>query len=296
MIEIHNNPSGANAIVWLDGRRDMCVNDEVWRGPGNILVGNVLSNSTCRSEVAVFSNASAMQLLEGVTAWTDGIGDRLPIELTPLLQVPITVWAVYGSSAETLARVESHLLRADALYTTMNCGIQFDAVVNDATANPNAPGLFDRRCDQAGTLRTTIGFTPGRLNAYYIRNPLYPDGITPSRGAWCGGTDLVPSPTADDKNTLLISSQADSEGLAHEIGHSLTLRHTNSNPQIPADNLMFGGGTNRQSITEGQCFRVNVNASSAVNLNGIRVGPTRACPDSTTDAACPALSRDEPND
>src|SRR5438552_3270632 len=69
VIEIRNNATGHNTIVWLDGRRSSCVNDEVWRGPGAIPVGNVLSNGSCRSEVAVFSNGSAMQLIEGVTAW-----------------------------------------------------------------------------------------------------------------------------------------------------------------------------------------------------------------------------------
>jgi hypothetical protein len=61
---------------------------------------------------------------------------------------------------------------------------------------------------------------------------------------------------------------------------------------MSATNLMVGGGTGRNNITEGQCFRCNANGDSTLNTNGNRVGPTRTCADGTADAACPALSLD----
>ena len=53
---------------------------------------------------------------------------------------------------------------------------------------------------------------------------------------------------------------------------------------------MITGGTGRNSITKGQGFRCNINASSTMNTNGTRAGLTRNCPDATTSATCPSLA------
>ncbi len=293
-IRLNNNTSSDNAIVPVDGRRAPgCFDHDMARGVGDIHIPNVLSRGSCRSELIVFGANSALQLIEN-PPWTDGPGDRLDVNLTPRLQMPVTVWIVWALP-NTPAQVLLDAERADQLYGTMNCGIQVVATVTDATANPNALSLLDRRCDQAGTLRSGIGFTSGRLNVYYIREPRNRDD-EPGRGAWCGGLDLVSSPTDDDKNTILVSTgEADNETLAHEIGHALSLRHTNAVTAIPATNIMHSPGSNRDSLTEGQCFRCNVEAQSALNRNGVRVGPTRPCPHDASDAACPVLSWDEPN-
>jgi hypothetical protein len=65
---------------------------------------------------------------------------------------------------------------------------------------------------------------------------------------------------------------------------------------MPATNIMNGSGLARNSFTEGQCFRVNVNPGSALNANGVRTGPTRTCVDGAVSATCPALTLDvDPN-
>jgi hypothetical protein len=291
-IVINGNTSNDNAVLLVDGRRNNCRNDEVWRGSATVAVNNLRSPRSCNSEIVVFTNHYAMQLNEKV-AWTDASGDV--VSLPPLasrLSMPVIVWVVQGTFQATQAQALTDVARGNVLYGTMNCGIQFTVTTRDATANPQAPSNLVRRCDQASTLRSEIGFTPGQINAYYIaeaKNQLNQTG----RGAWCGSPVLVPSPTEDDKNTILISTGlADNETLAHEVGHALSLGHTNTFSTIPTTNVMNSGGLSRDSLTEGQCFRCNVNPESAVNRSHVRVGPTRQCPDTPPSAQCPALSLD----
>jgi hypothetical protein len=305
-VRLDYNASSDNAIVLLDARRTGgCANDEVWRGTGSIPIGNALSNSTCRSESAVFSNHHAVQFLPAVTTWTDAVGDLLPVPLTPLLQPPIAIFVLRPPFTTTSGTghgdtAADDLGRANYLYGSMNCGVALQSTIIDATANPNAPGLLSRKCSQAASLRTDIGFQPGKLNVYYLLHVLREDQGT-AKGASCGlvlaTTPGMPAPTADDWNTILVSTTlADAESLAHEIGHAFSLRHTNTTPGLPATNLMNGATTGRNSLTEGQCFRVNVNPESMLNANGVRTGPTRSCPDGTTSSECPALSLDvDPN-
>lgn len=275
-IDLDNNAGNDNAVVLLDGRRSSgCADDEVWRGNDKIDVNNVLAPGGCNCEVAVFSDDDAMQLIENVNAWTDSVGDLLRVDLTPdLLQMPVTIWVMHGPFAATQALVINDMARANQLYNSMNCGIGFQtAAINDVTTDPNTAGLIDANCTKAADLRNQIGFINNNLNVYYVRNP-------GARGWWCGN------------NTILIGSGADNESLAHEIGHALSLGHTNAVAGIPGTNLMVTGGVGRNSITEGQCFRCNVNTNSRLNLNGVRAGATRNCPDGTTNDRCPDLSLD----
>ncbi len=305
VVSLDNNVSTDNAVVLLDARRTAgCANDEVWRGAGVIAIGNALSNAACPSEVAVFSNHNAMQLVENVPAWTDPPGDKLTVPLTPPWQVPVVIFVVKGpytaaSGGGNGDAAHDEAARANDLYGPMNCGVALQTTVVDATANPSAPGLLTRKCSQADSLRRQIGFAPGQLNVYYIedvkREEPPPEGTDSVRGAMCGL--VLSSPTPDDRNTILVSTlYKDAETLAHEVGHAFSLGHSNLVPGLPATNLMYGTGVARNSLTESQCFRVNVNPGSALNVNGVRTGPTRTCVDAAISATCPALSLDvDPN-
>lgn len=292
-IVIVGNTANDNAVLLVDGRRNNCRNDEVWRGSSTVLVDNYRSPHSCNSEIVVFANHYAMQLNENVPGWTNAPGDVITLPaLKPSLSVPVLVWVVQGTFSATQAQVLMDIARGNVLYGTMNCGIQFTVTVRDATADPDAPSNLVRRCDQASTLRSGIGFAPGQINVYYIAEAKNQVN-QPGRGAWCGSTVLVPLPTEDDKNTILVSTGlADNETLAHEVGHALSLGHTDSFPAIPSTNVMKSGGLGRDRLTEGQCFRCNVNPESAVNRSHIRTGPTRPCPDGASSAQCPALSLD----
>ena len=268
------NMTTDRATVLLDGRRNTgCVDDEVNRAQPDSGLGNVLSAASCNSEVVVLSQNRAMQLLTPVTTWTDQPTDTQFVNMTPVIQAPVTLWLV---APQTQAQANNDVVRANQFYNAMQCGIGLGPVtVNNAANNPNAQNLLNSTCANAANLNNQIGFTQNQLNVYYV------NAAGGSRGWSCGN------------NTIIVAASiADNETLSHELGHALSLGHTNNVVGMPATNVMVTGGTNRNSITTGQCFRCNANSNSALNANGNRTGSTRACPDATTSAACPSLILD----
>jgi hypothetical protein len=281
VIQLQSNNGGDKAFVLVEGRRQAvdetttCTNDEVFRSTGTVNIGNVLSNfpfppPICNQDVIVFSDDDAMTIRKG--NFGNLPQDKVSVTLGNLLRAPVTVWVLRGPFAQTQTRVANDLARANQLYNTMNCGIGFQTTaINNATADPDAGGLANAACSEAAMLRSRIGFTAGQLNAYYLTDP-------GARGWWCGG------------NTIIIGASADNESLSHEFGHAFSLGHSNTLPNMPSTNLMRTGGTGRNNITEGQCFRSNVNATSTLNTNSVRVGLTRTCPDATSSNICPVIS------
>lgn len=282
-IDVNNNTGGDSTVTLLDARNGsgVCVDDQVLRGSDIINVGSALSNGGCNSEIAVFSDDNAMLMLTPVNSWTDALGNLVPANLTPLLNAPVNIWIMRGPFANTQARAGTDMARANALYNTMNCGIGMTAApLTDSTGDPDTPGLLNADCDSAADLRSRIGFVTGRLNVYYLNDP-------GARGWWCGD------------NTVIVGAGADNESLAHEYGHAFSLGHSNEvdhngdgASDFASNNLMWTGGTGRNTITEGQCFRCNMNTGSTLNGNGVRSGPTRSCGDAAVSATCPWLALD----
>ncbi len=263
-IILSNNTGGDEAIIVLDARRATgCKNDEVVRASSTVDISNVLSSSDC-NDVYVFSDENAMAFR--TANWRDEPGDKLKIVLTPMLQVPTTVWVMRGPFDKSLKQVNTEFARVKHLYNTMNCGIDFSTpVINNATANPRTRDLLNANCDKANNLRAQIGFTDKRLNIYYLNNP-------GAAGYWCGNY------------TIIVSSQQTVETLAHEIGHAFSLDHAES---LGNNNIMYGGGeVVRNYFTIGQCFRCNINKTSILNANGVRSGEARDCPDSNAPDSC----------
>ncbi len=274
IIDLDNNDGNDSAVTLLDGKRLLgCVNDEQGRGTDIINKGNVLDEGSCRSEVSVFSDDDAFQLVENVTVWTDATGDRLPVDLTPNLLVnPVSVWLVRNNAAGV---ANGDIANANLLYNTSNCGIGFNATQQNAAG---AAGIVTQAnaCGPAwlANVQGSAFYTAGQLNAYYIN------------GAFTAFNCI------NDRNISVVGQNANNQSLAHEFGHAFSLGHTNTVAAIPATNVMQGGGAGRNKFTEGQCFRVNVNPTSQVNVNGVGTGPTRTCADGTTSAACPSLALD----
>ncbi len=277
-IVLVNNTSNDNAVVLLDGRRSGgCVNDEVNRGSGTINVHNVLTNGACNSEVAILSDDNAMELITPVNSWTDATGNRLTVNMRPMLVAPVSVWIMIGGAA-TLTRAQNDIANANLLYNTNNAGISFNATFNDVSANPAAATVitngFGCLTAEITALTGSAFFTPGRLNVYYINR------------AFTGFNCIAV------RNISFIGTTSNNQSLAHEFGHSFSLGHTNGLAGFSAQNLMIGGGAGRTNITDGQSFRSNINPTSTVNTNGVRTGITRTCADGTTSTTCPALNLD----
>jgi hypothetical protein len=282
VIDLDNNSGDDNAVVLLDSRRSGgCIDDQMYRGNNQINVGNALTKINCNSEVVVFSDDDAMQLHENVDVWTDSPHDVYPLDQTPdILAIPVTVWLMTNPNNNVLQRGQNEIAQASMLYNTNNCGIVFNATYQDVSNNNNAVNLVGTNAGNMCTvnwrnnLTTSNFYNAGQINVYYVN------------GAFRGLTCIA------DLNIIVIGTTATIETLAHEFGHSLSLDHTNAVAGIPAANLMVGGGTNRTNITEGQCFRCNMNPNSVLNTNGVRIGATRNCPDATTNTRCPDITYD----
>ncbi len=278
-IDLNSNAANDSAVVLLDARRSSgCVDDEIQRGNNIISLGSVLSNASCNSEVAVFSDDDAMQLVTPVNAWTNSLGDVLPVDLTPnLLQAPVNVRLLRSGA---LATAQGDIANANLLYNTNHAGIAFNATFTDLSSNTTAVNLIGTNsanmCTGAwlNAVTTSAFFTPNQLNVYYVN------------GAFTGLNCIF------NRNIIVIGTTANNQTLAHEFGHSFSLGHTNGVPGFGTNNVMIGGGAGRTHFSEGQDFRMNVNANSTINANGVRTGPTRNCPDGTTSNTCPALSLD----
>jgi len=276
-IDLDNNAANDSAVVLLDGRRSGgCVDDQQFRGSNVINVGNVLARGSCNSEAAVFSDDDAFQLVENVGVWTNSLGDTLKVNQTPdLLEAPVSVWLIRSGAAAAAA---TDVAQANMLYNTSNCGTGFTADIQDVSDDDTAVDLVmaSGQCSSGwiANLTASAFYDAGRLNVYYTNNA------------------TTAFNCIQDRNISVVGTGARPASLAHEFGHAYTLGHTNTIGSIPTSNVMHGGGTGRTEFTEGQCFRINANAGSVLNGNGVRSGPTRNCPDGTTSVSCPALDLD----
>lgn len=277
-IDLNNNTSDDRAVVLLDARNGagVCVDDQIFRGSDIINVASVLTNGTCNSEVAVFSDDNAMEFLTPVNIWTDPMTDILRVSLDPILDAPVTVWLAAGG---TLARAQGDIANANLLFNTNNVGIAFNAVFQDVSGNQNAVNTIGTGCPSVGNIQGSAFFTANRLNVYYVNSAF--------TGVNCGANPSI----------QFVGTTANNQTLAHEFGHSFSLvpvagGHTNGLAGFDATNIMQGGGAGRTHFSEGQAFRMNVNNTSTINVNGVRTGTVRnpACAPLTTSNICPRLA------
>ena len=303
----HNNGGGDASVLLVDGRLEpgagACANDVIYRADSTLYVDNLLAPAECPSEVAIFSERDAMSMHEKVTAWSDAKGDQLSVDLQPILQVPATFFlavpnlvalAAWNAPVEQVAKED--LDETNQIYDENKTGISFGmdprpvslaqwleilsllpkALIAALAAGPD-PANF--ACAIPKELETKGYYVPGRLNVYYVPLP---------------GTGMM---RPDDRNVVFIALDKKPATLAHEFGHTLSLLgawgHSNGVPGIDAKNVMWVRAPDvRDHFSLGQAFRLNLDVDSILNINQIRVGPTRWCPTDFASAACPALGLD----
>jgi hypothetical protein len=281
-IALNNNIISDNVVVLLDARNGSgaCVNDEAHRGTAFVSLGAVSSNGNCNSEVAIFSDDNAMLFLTPVNTWTDLGLDKLIASLTPMVHAPVTVWIADPTSG-TQERAEWDVANTNVLFNSNNAGIAFDATYTNVSANATARQIITN-CSNLAALQSSSFFTAGRLNVYYVNQAM--------TGSNCSG----------NRNVIFIGTTSNNQTLAHEFGHSFSLApaasggHTNGLAGFGTNNIMQGGGMGRTHFSEGQSFRMNVNTTSTLNVNGVRTGPVRnpECAPLTTSNICPPLALD----
>lgn len=274
-----DNQAGADSpVLLLDGSRWGCVDDEVRRGV-SVGVGNLTPDASCLSEIAVFSQDNAMNMVTPIDTWTSAGGDVLKVNQQGLLKVPLTIWTLTGLPADAVV----HASRAAQIFNLMQVGLEFTLDPRDFHTQTR---INTAACEDLAPLVSAFVPVAKRINVYYVPRVTMPLASGPPgttidvNGRWC----------SDDPDIVLIGT-FQPETLAHELGHAFTLGHIDGTG-LPASNLMYSGAVRRDSVSTGQAFRVNVNTQSRVNKNGVRSGPTRDCPDGQADNRCPALTLD----
>jgi hypothetical protein len=304
--EIHllTKSGGDQATLLVDGRQptSTCTDDEQFRTPTNVGIGNFLSSGSCNAEVAVFAVDNAMELTPA--SWTDAAGDVVDVKMKPVIKVPLTVWIVTGPASQRIAEMNQFVNSANALYNGMQGGIKFEPITMISKVSSTVKqaacvrdSAMAASVADGPALKSKVGFVSGQLNVYYVSH------ARGDRGEAC---ELDPScPLLHPNlhpvtNMILVNAgwaQFDPAVLAHEIGHTFSLCHIvdpppPAAPEISSKNLMRTSFTKRDRITTGQLFRVNVNKNSSLNFNKNRSGSTRDCSGSSSSAACPPLALD----
>jgi hypothetical protein len=264
----------APATLLLDGRRaGACFGNEIHRTAAGITVPNVETPGTCESH-RLFAMAVDHGLLRVDPSFTDSGGDAVTVKMSPIVRVPVTVWIAHGPVSDAEVDVKN----ANVLLNTMQCGVALEPV--SFLERTNAPGVSSLAaladCDDVPALKSTVGFTPGQLNVYYIQQIDHPDA---PHGIAC---------RADGVDVVLVASGAFLETLAHEIGHTFTLGHSNG-LAVPFNNLMLDGAPERDTLTTGQCIRANLNPFSSIALGAPARPASAGCAEKLADPICPAL-------
>lgn len=266
----------------------------------------------CHSEVVVYSNDRALAVAQPVTPpWSNSNADKVQVELVPQLTVPITVWILYDPDNEAEVDAKDEVdLATTAFSEQAMCGILFseptihkvdlktmslppERTEDDFLVLDPGDAVQRMKLDMNPPL-----YTAGSLNLYVIKDPVGDAGVTvhatgPSACQGLASDGPYCDPFGD--MILLAYDRARDTTLAHEVGHTLSLEHTDG---VLDDSNLMRGVSSGDKLTKGQCYRANVDYSSYVNTDGIRPAgsPTiRECPrNGSPSMVCPDLRFDWP--
>lgn len=216
------------------------------------------------------------------TPWTGG-NDTFNLDFKNAIQIPVTVWIVKGPFATQRQHAIEACIRTSAIWRAERVGVDFNPFqVIDATGDPQAAAHFAFPNGDLGDsvwrpLRDDIGFTPGRVNIYWVDTV---NGLTTNGWSNFG-------------NQIAMGRLTGDELLSHEIGHSFSLTHTDDNANFDHTNVMWSASSNRQFLSEGQLFRAHLNPGSTINATyAARPGEiTRNCNLGDASAGCPTIQR-----
>ena len=306
-----------SAHVLLDGwRGGACVNDVALRRPtwgnGSLNVGSMEPSQSCPSEIAVFAPTAAVRLLQN-PQWTTLTTDVISVAYSPAFTVQLNIWVYVGPDAQGLVpsaatvtiynqSASNEAALAKQLYRENWTGLDLVATLRQTTLS------LGTGCQGLSLLRTqnqsgTPLYQAGVLNVYFIRTSVVDPTGNDRYGYSCDIAD------GSSLGAIFIDIlQYKNATLAHEIGHALSLKHTNPWPALfTKANIMFDYLTlqvaaPRTLLTLGQTYRINIHNQSWINSPGpgitpVRKGlPTRTCQSLVNAPAgdCPAQSQPWP--
>jgi hypothetical protein len=233
-------------------------------------------------EVIAFAHRRPPILLPDV-AWSPA-SNSVDVAFDDPYRIDVHVWIVDPSSELPAAVLEAGLTTS-LIWDKERQGLAFGTFEpHDATTDPDAAQFLDFHCGLADTIQSAIGYVDGAVNVYYVTTVDFGLGAGTGSGVWCGNAPSVIGMGRSTSDHLL----------AHELGHALSLSHTNENTlHFDGTNVMHNSSGVRQYLTEGQTFRAVYNPGSAINaIYDVRAGsPTRACSHSYVESneLCPAV-------
>ncbi len=275
-----SNGSGNEVGVLVDGQDGGgAVNDRGFLTAGaSVGVGTLSSGAS--NEAVGFTQGRPPRLIS--TPWTGG-DDAFNLDFKNAIRIPVTVWIVKGPFAAQRQHAIDACIRTSAIWSAERVGVDFNQFqVIDATADPQAAAHFAFPNGDIGDsvwqpLRDDIGFTAGRLNIYWVDTV---NGLTTNGWSNFG-------------NQIAMGRLTGDELLSHEIGHSFSLTHSDTDANFDQTNVMWSASNSRQFLSEGQLFRAHLNPTSTINATyAARPGETtRTCNFADATAGCPTIQR-----
>jgi hypothetical protein len=251
-------------------------------------IGNWIGNAiwdSCDSEVAVFSENGAAELVKPESRWSNGT-DSLDFSVGAPINVPTTVWVIYADTdyADEKAEIEGEFALANSILAGSRCGIELGPVVYyDRTAALADPGQDLGCASIESTFKPRVGYHPNKMNVYIVKALIADERA----GVAC---------TAESDNVIVLDQGRSDTVLVHEYGHWFDLGHTTTKgmPLVNPRNIMAVTGTvPRDMLTAGQCYRANFSKDSYLNKQGLRDGKQKHCKHlQDADNECPGLKNE----
>ena len=277
------NASGLENGILVDGQYGAVFqNDRTFVSSSTVInVGKVGPGGN--NEVIAFTGERPVELTENA-AWTSADNDRIGVRYGDKLGLRVKVWIVKGPFDAQRQKALNAYTATASIWTNERTGLEFTRFeIVDATSNPRSADYFDFYCARQSALENDIGKETGIINIYYVDRVGW--GST-SLGAGTGWSCKNDAGSDNGGDFVAMGSSTGDELLAHELGHSFALEHTNGMSGYDATNVMHNASNTREFFTEGQTFRAHILPGSAINdANIYNARPGKTTRDCRRDAA-----------
>jgi hypothetical protein len=285
-VSLLNSSDYENGIL-VDGQySEGFQNDKTFVTNSSVIkVGRV--NAGANNEVIAFTKDRTIALEENVS-WTNADNDIIDVQFANTIGLRAKVWIVKGPFNTQRQKAINAYISTASIWENERMGLEFNSFeIVDATSNPKASNYYDFYCSKQSGIENDIGKVDGIINIYYVNR--VGSGST-SVGVGMGWSCKNNLGSDNGGDVVAMGSATGDELLAHELGHSFALEHTNGMADYDQTNAMHNASNTRQYFTEGQTFRAHILPYSAINdanIYNARPGKTtRNCRRDVTSNIC----------